>query len=84
MKIRAGFVSNSSSASFIVPKEVLTAEQQNSLLWYGVDDDSLHNEDGWSIWEDGSFIKGWTVIDNGAIYDLFASVGIPTDYISQD
>ena len=36
MKLRAGFVSNSSSSSFVIKKEDLTEEQINSLLNYEV------------------------------------------------
>ena len=76
MKIRTGFVSNSSSASFIIAKEALTKEQIQSLLEYS---DSEENTDGWTISEEKYFIKGCTIMDNEEIKLFFDSINIPEE-----
>lgn len=65
MKIRNGFVSNSSSSSFIINKNNLTADEEKLILDYI---DSEANDDGWSIEidETSGLINGWTSMDNGA------------------
>ena len=63
-KIRRGFVSNSSSSSFIISKDLLTEEQLVELL-------SLNNHligqwsDQWDIYEDDNTVRGFTSMNNG-------------------
>ena len=72
MKIRQGFVSNSSSSSFVIKKEDLTDQQISSLLNYHekIEDlkDYLINNGFW--WKE-VFMKlgilsgdGWDIVDN--------------------
>jgi len=64
MKIRMGFVSNSSSSSFVVAQSALTEDQINRLL--SLDYVPLGQyRDRWSITDDGRTIRGWTSMDNG-------------------
>jgi len=76
MKIRTGFVSNSSSASFIIAKQALTEEQIKSLLEYS---DSKENTDGWIISEEKYFIRGCTFMDNEEIGSFLDSIKIPEE-----
>lgn len=64
MKVRNGFVSNSSSASFMVPKSRLTYIEGELLMRFCSTED---NEDGWNIYEDGDCIRGSTIMDNEAL-----------------
>lgn len=86
MKIRLGFVSNSSSASFIIPCSVLTSEQQNKLLNYSEISERLE----WDSWRTAmivddvstdKFIRGYTVIDNGDMAEFLCSLGISAMYV---
>jgi hypothetical protein len=66
MKYRTGFVSNSSSSSFVCALSKLDAVQLAKLLAY---QDSEENTDGWTIHsnEDAGLVEGFTTMDNGAL-----------------
>lgn len=78
MKIRNGFVSNSSSASFMVPKSSLNYAQGQMLLEFGASDD---NEDGWNVYEDKDCIRGFTIMDNEALDRWADKVGFPVSLL---
>ena len=71
MKRRTGFVSNSSSASFVVALSVLSDLEKEKILGYTSDDEFT---DSWSIVleEPKGIIRGFTIIDNG---DLMRYLG---------
>ena len=71
MKVRNGFVSNSSSASFIISKNILNKIQIKELLEYN---NSKDNYDNWQIYEDQYYIRGDTIMDNSSISDLFTKL----------
>jgi len=72
MKHRHGFVSNSSSASFMVPKSRITEEQVKALLDYSI---SEENTDGWDIYDGGDCVRGTTLMDNDALDDYLEKIG---------
>lgn len=63
MKIRKGFVSNSSSSSFVIATAVLSEKQIAKLLAYN----KSGRYDGWSLYRDSNagLITGYTTMDNG-------------------
>lgn len=64
MKMRNGFVSNSSSASFVVALSALNKEEQCKVLDYGVYPDVPGYHDSWAITKDNDYIFGWSSMDN--------------------
>jgi len=73
MKIRNGFVSNSSSSSFTIDKETLSPLQIKALLAYAESED---NWDAWSVNEFDNCMSGFTIMDNGSIEKLMEDLGI--------
>ena len=87
MKIRNGFVSNSSSSSFIIKKEKLTKDQISAILNYEevydkIPDiikhcnDMIYGAEGWNIEEDDNEIRGYTYMDNFGMFDYLRMIGI--------
>ncbi len=60
MKVRAGFVSNSSTCSFIIPLKFITEEQRMQIwTWYSMKaEDTYMDDEGFSIRHDGQFLVG--------------------------
>ena len=67
MKIRQGFVSNSSSSSFIIATSVLSEKQIEKLMEYN----GSGQYDGWRLTrdKDAQLITGFTIMDNGDLRD---------------
>ena len=70
MKVRTGFVSNSSSASFVLDKRYLTPNEIDRILAYN--DNPSHEKwrDSWRIEEDEDFVRGDTIMDNGYLFEF--------------
>lgn len=71
MKIRLNFVSNSSSASFILDKRYLVKEDIKAIKQIAkkvLSEDFTHY-DIWKITENEEFLKGFTIMDNGYLFD---------------
>lgn len=69
MKTRNGFVSNSSSSSFLIGKYLLSKSQiigiWNHLnIAEDLDLPFAHSSNRWDISEDEVFIRGYTTMDN--------------------
>jgi hypothetical protein len=86
MKIRSGFVSNSSSSSFVVTKNMITEEQieaikyhvnyaKEHLKWNDIDTDY----DFWNVSETETKLTGYTIMDNFDMYKFFKDINLPND-----
>lgn len=80
MKIRDGFVPNSSSSSFVVAKSAITAEQRDKIY----DHYKIADDDAWSISENNHFVSGYTFMDNFNMFEFLIEIGIPSDAIRME
>jgi len=87
VKIRNGFVSNSSSSSFMVPKVSITGEQYEQILNHieegkrlGMDDKfdnwEISYRDEWRFIETENVLKGYTSMDNFNMQDFMQLIGV--------
>ena len=76
MKIRSGFVSNSSSSSFIVNKKFLSENDIKTIKEH----DKAAGEDSWYISEDENFLMGDTIIDNFSMIQYLRENNINTTH----
>ena len=84
MKVRSGFVSNSSSSSFIINKSDLDNYQLEMIKDYYSICESMVNqgtklnfyclEDRWSIYETDHTIEGYTHMNNFDIGEFFEKI----------
>ena len=73
MKKRIGFVSNSSSSSFVIPLEDISAKQLRQIEHHGAaakNPYEPHNHDAWyiEIDDDRDIVMGSTIMDNFDMY----------------
>ena len=86
MKIRSGFVSNSSSSSFVVSKHYVSDYQLEQIQNHIEEAERLGMKfytDPWSIEVDekGGTISGSTNMDNFDMYDFLFKIGVPLDKV---
>lgn len=81
MKIKLGFVSNSSSSSFIINKSALSDDQIEAIKYHG--EYSAEHDFGqeycdcpWDVNEDESTISGYTYIDNFDMKEFLNKLGV--------
>ena len=82
MKIRNGFVSNSSSSSFVLKIDEIS-EDQLAMIWDHIELgrdllewQNYHDEDRWSIWITEDHVHGETSMDNFDMYEFLIKIGI--------
>jgi len=69
MKIRLGFVSNSSSSSFVIPKKYLSEKDLETYNEYSEFGNNVHYDD--DLHETEKYIYGRISIHNIILKDLF-------------
>jgi len=85
MKIRNGFVSNSSSSSFVVSLDKISDKDMAILMSYSseISADEVNRAwtDSWSITVDTQrgVIRGYTTMDNGDLDEFLKSRGVDVD-----
>ena len=76
MKTRHGFVSNSSSSSFIVIKQGISEIQKEQLFNIGDED---FKQSPWRITEEEFLITGYTSMDNFDMRNYMEKIGIDVE-----
>ena len=87
MKLRIGFITNSSSSSFTIAKSNLTADQIDKIKNHieaakevGMND----FDDWWDIDETDFGIRGFTCMDNGDMNKFLRLIGINRDIVERE
>lgn len=76
MKIRQGFVSNSSSSSFVINKECLSPKQIKQIYKHQTSGLDFALTDYWSITEDEYRLYGSTIMDNFDMAEFLEIIGV--------
>jgi hypothetical protein len=78
MKVRSGFVSNSSSSSFIISTDDITVEQFKKIANYieGSDAIGITVHTRWYIQEENNKVVGVTTGDDGQMKRYLNEIGI--------
>lgn len=87
MKKRKGFVTNSSSSSFIIAKKDLDEKQIAAIQNWEELSRRLKMYcagEGWNIKENDGYITGFTYIDNFSFSDFFETIGVNPRNIEWD
>lgn len=86
IKIRDGFVPNSSSSSFVLSKDKISSKQLDQIMnhikegeKYGMS--CCDPSDAWSIEDYGYVIKGDTWMDNFDMHKFFEHIGVDNDKV---
>jgi hypothetical protein len=87
MKVRAGFVSNSSSSSFVLPREIISQEMLSALESHCCGTVGMY-KDSWDISYDNWKVYGYTTMRNnspgegeGDLKDWMEKNGFPMNKI---
>ena len=82
MKIRAGFVSNSSCSSFVIGKAHITELQIKLIHKHAEIGDDESN--AWTISENAVRIHGFTIMDNFDMSAYLKDIGVEAEHIRWD
>lgn len=89
MKTRTGFVSNSSSSSFVLARNVVSEKQlghiQDHLAYAklkGWQQGYTSDYDAWDITVTDTEIRGYTSMDNFDMREFLDYVGVPTTAVT--
>ena len=81
MKTRTGFVSNSSSSSFIISLGDLTGKQVKQILAHQIKGAKMGllyaDSDPWRVWTTEDQIQGETWMDNFDMEEFLQRIGVP-------
>ena len=77
MKIRNGFVSNSSSSSFVIPLIKITAKQL-----VDINNHSEHTDCPWHITVTAHTVEGYTDMDNFDMREFFENIGVDENIVN--
>ena len=88
MKIRSGFVSNSSSSSFVIPKDKITALQLDQIVNH-IEEGKKYNMDccddgsywNWDINTNGHVVCGDTLMDNFDMREFLNYIGVDPNVV---
>jgi hypothetical protein len=81
MKIRQGFVSNSSSCSFIIPKKFLTEPQLDLIRNHQTCGEEYADDWPWELEESDDSIKGETIMANFDFPAYLEKIGVKREHI---
>ena len=98
MKKRKGFVSNSSSSSFIINKEDITKKQKNKIINHIDEAKKMSSpdntpdgydfkygwEDTWSVRESEDELMLSTTMDNFDMYEFLIDIGVDREDIKDE
>lgn len=90
MKVRNGFVSNSSSSSFIIRMKDLSGSDIDAIMnhiQYAKEHEDIgfgctYEDDAWRVWIEDGCLCGSTSMNNFSMYRLFEHLNIPDDKIN--
>ena len=76
MKLRNGFVSNSSSSSFVIPLFKISGKQL-----VDIENHSEHTDDPWHITVNALTVEGYTDMDNFDMHEFLKNIGIEENVV---
>jgi len=78
VKIRQGFVSNSSSSSFVLSLNLISGYQLQKILEPDYSSQYLDDQDRWFVEVEDltQTVKGYTSQDNFSMADYFTQIGV--------
>lgn len=82
MKVRNGFVSNSSSSSFIISLKDITPEQYIAIINNDYNDQEF--PEPWDVSVNETHIRGSTIMDNYSMWDFFEKIGVDNTKVKWD